>query len=410
MAAHRNARTGCFEIGCLLALGEDSRKVVHSDTRDCDVFHAAYELGEAKHTSTRPEIPRLPMGSADPKKLRRRGRQLLDKCELIVRLTVQNTPEEMARIAAARSRLDSEKNRDLPQLVKKIETNFNDLAEKVGFAVPDSYVPTFLDDVRKSTRARPAMFSKWRLKQALTKCEALLPMLDKERSHTCVMLDSKVQHTETMASVEFWTLEFAIYEHMAGVYNTARRLTVEIQGREQSKEERKTLKGLSHSCVVHSFFFLEAYLNGIAFDHLASHEDSLTPDNISSLSEWDSEKEQRRLLTFRDKLLQYPKIVAGLDHPPLQENNCPELEFMVQRAKLWRDSIVHASPLPELATLRPIKEMGFIEVNFPEAEETVDTVIRLVQLIHAACGKPAEELACLLGRGNDGFFPPEAFA
>ena len=82
---------------------------------------------------------------------------------------------------------------------------------------------------------------------------------------------------------------------------------------------------------------------------------------------------------------------------------------MVQRAKQWRDSIVHASPLPELTTLEPIKERAFAEVNFGEVEETVDTVIRLVRLIHTACGKPTEEIACLLDRGSDGFFPPETF-
>lgn len=349
------------------------------------------------------------MSTADPKKLRRRGRHLLDKLELIVRLTVQNTPDEMARIAAARSRLDSEKKRDLQQLVKSIETNFNDLATKVGFAVPDSHVPAFLDVVRESTRARPMMFAKWRLKQSLTKCEALLPTLDTAPSHTCVILDSKIQRADGMESVELWTLEWVIYEHLAGVYNTARTLKVELDNREPSKEDRKTLKGLIHSCMVQSFFFVEAYLNGIAFDHLATHHASLTPDQRSKLSEWDSTTKRPRRLGFRDKLLQYPKIVAGTGAPPLQESNCPELEFVVHRAKQWRDSIVHASPLPEPTTLEPIKERAFAEVNFGAVEETVDTVIRLVRLIHTACGKPTEEIACLLDRGIDGFFPPETF-
>ncbi len=286
------------------------------------------------------------MKPANPKKLRRHGRQVLDKYELLVRLTFLNTPEVMSSIAEARTRIETAKNKDLPKLVEKIDAPFNEYAEKAGFAVADAHVAEFLTSVRRSTPERPGMYSKWRLKHVLTNCEAVLPMLDKVPSHTCVMLDSKVQRDATMASVELWTLEWALYEHMAGVFNTARRLEKEIDGQEPTKEQRKTLTGLVHSCVVLAFFFLEGYLNGLAFDHLATNDESIELDDSCALTEWDFEKGRQQALSFRDKLLQYPKIVAGLDHPPLQESNCPEMALIVEHAKAWRDA------KPDLKTRR----------------------------------------------------------
>ena len=86
-------------------------------------------------------------------------------------------------------------------------------------------------------------------------------------------------------------------------------------------------------------------------------------------------------ISFRDKAIKYPKIILGTEHPPLQESNCPELEFVLTKAKIFRDSIVHASPSFHISDFVPKKENILYELTIEDVEAIVDNTIELVKKI-----------------------------
>ena len=45
-----------------------------------------------------------------------------------------------------------------------------------------------------------------------------------------------------------------------------------------------------------------------------------------------------KAISFKDKLIKYPRIILGVQHSPLQPNNCPEMGFIIGKAKIVRDS------------------------------------------------------------------------
>jgi hypothetical protein len=77
---------------------------------------------------------------------------------------------------------------------------------------------------------------------------------------------------------------------------------------------------------------------------------------IKDLSEWNEDKKREQLLSFRDKVNKYPRIVAGKKHALLDESNCAELTIILD-AKGIRNSIVH----PSAQRYRPV-----LSVKVPE--------------------------------------------
>ena len=141
-----------------------------------------------------------------------------------------------------------------------------------------------------------------------------------------------------------------------------------------------------------AFNTIEAYLNGIAFDFLETNEGQFDQSAESLLREWDAVKERPRYLSLRDKMLQYPKIVIKAAHPPLHEDNCLELKFVVESAKKFRDAIVHPSPAPHALTGELDKEIAVHNVDFETVARIVDATIALIRKVdRIAYGSNSDE-------------------
>jgi hypothetical protein len=174
-------------------------------------------------------------------------------------------------------------------------------------------------------------------------------------------------------------------------------------------KQRKTAFALFRAAISSAFFFVESYINGVAFHYLASAGSASDQKTKDYLSEWDSVRKRPRFNKTRDKLVHYPRIVLGVDHPPLQENNCPELAFIVTKAKQLRDSIVHASPTSDPESLLPEKEEAVYSLGFVDVEETVDSAIELVSKVETLVHGSTKFITWLKRRGPDGLFSEEVF-
>lgn len=97
----------------------------------------------------------------------------------------------------------------------------------------------------------------------------------------------------------------------------------------------KLKKFASRTVLISSFNLLEAYLNGLAWDYLQkTPASSLSVIKTKLLNDSSS-------VTIRDKILKYPKIVAGKE---VWENEPKEINDFIDIIKPLRDSLVHPSP------------------------------------------------------------------
>lgn len=221
---------------------------------------------------------------------------------------------------------------------------------------------------------------------------------------------------------ELRILEAALFEDMALHFNQAisldraeqlprtdtRRLT--IRGKLPLKRKWASLR----AALTSAFFTLEAYLNSIAFDHLQRHGDTLTEKDLTYLTEGDAGANaghgRERYLSLREKLLQYQRIILGVAHAPLQENNCEALRIVVGHSKRFRDAVVHASPKTPTAPSMVDKEQAFLLLDLGTVATVIDATVELIEAIETQIHGTTRRLFWLQRRTAEGVFPDSAFA
>ncbi len=128
-------------------------------------------------------------------------------------------------------------------------------------------------------------------------------------------------------------------------------------------------------CFLACFYFIEAYLNGVAWDWVKQHPEM---DNLS--------KKKQALIsdsnqaTLKDKIMNYPNIIAG---KPLWKNNEPLLETFFSDLKPFRDSLVHPSPFAVPEKFGGYDKLAKIyELKFDETRKMVDITYKLILKVH----------------------------
>jgi hypothetical protein len=228
---------------------------------------------------------------------------------------------------------------------------------------------------------------------------------------------------------EIRIIEAALFEDMCAMFNWAWDLTPRCIRPAATKRDIKAAGAARRGTVVAAFYLIEAYLNSLAFDHVANHNDHLSEADLGKLTEWDYGKNRQRFVSFRDKLLGYPRIILGVAAPPLQENNCPEIAFLLRQAKNFRDAIVHANPKPDPNTLEVEKDLAFWKIgscnpifqadagsssSSQELEtnlwmRTADNAIEVVAKIETVIHGDVSRLFWLTRRPEGGPFPESVF-
>jgi hypothetical protein len=205
-------------------------------------------------------------------------------------------------------------------------------------------------------------------------------------------------------------LEVTLFEDMCVLFN----LTKEYHHNRRDDESKKVFKqrlALQRATIVAAFNVVEAYLNGIAFDYVEIHGEQVTGEAKMLLTEWDFVRQRPRYMSLRDKLLSYPRLILGLEHPPLQESNCEELKFVVETAKRYRDAIVHSSPAPNVISMDIEKERAVYSIDFETVERIVDATVTLISKLEEKVNGGKQRLeAWLHPRSSNGMFPDVVFA
>jgi hypothetical protein len=121
-----------------------------------------------------------------------------------------------------------------------------------------------------------------------------------------------------------------------------------IQGTAASQRElpiarRRIIHSVLRSVVAELFTFMEAYLNGIAFDCFHRHHDQLNIGDHDLLSEWNSEARRTRFVAFDQKVFRYPVICARAEGREVDLSGFRQAHRIVQNGKELRDAITHPS-------------------------------------------------------------------
>jgi len=343
-----------------------------------------------------------------PSTLRDRARARYREYEAILFLTSGITVETRAQLDATYHSIPRISRASLQRFVSSLDREIRALRKEWGIHARRPALLELLEQGEKPpTDGSVLLVSKAWIESLCTNYSRGMPAFPWLPPHALVGLARLGKLPADAYTVEVWILEAIAFEDMAALVNEVRHRAGSI--RESSgKVDRKTTSALLRAVLVSTFRFLEAYLNGLAFDALATGV-PLTQGERDLLQEYDSKRGRSQFVGLRDKLLLYPRLAAGKKHPVLQENNSPDLAFMVAQAKAHRDAVVHASPL----LLQPNQDTERFEravnISVSEVEVIVDTAISLVRAIEYAVKGNDLSIRWLVPRGADGLFAVSVF-
>jgi hypothetical protein len=228
---------------------------------------------------------------------------------------------------------------------------------------------------------------------------------------------------------EVYQLDASLFEDVVVLVNRS----VELRKKEKEKIDPpkflvKKGNAIRRSAVKAVYNFLEGYLNCLAYDILINRDD-LTDKEQCKLNDEDH-------LSLRDKVLQYPRIALGREHPPIQENNCQPLRHILSREKGVRHALIHPRPHTTEISLEeeeyheygidhirhrmmrvsskeegpaPVRESAYWLTEFGELGRICDSSIDLVQRIYDEIdGKYGNVTWWLYEREENGCFPEKA--
>ena len=339
-------------------------------------------------------------------KLRQKALRLYLVHEAIEVFLGMVTVDVRKRLEQNREAINQANKRRLNEIIIELGQRIEKDRREHGIKVPNSLLVKYLVEAN-AKKGWLLLLPKYIFEELIPKFDLLMPDFVSFPDHLKIAIDPGNYRTKE-GDFELYLIEAILFENMCALFNLAREYSKK-EKIDSPKKIVKTGRAFLHSTVTTAYYFVEAYLNGIAFDYYVENKDELNEESKSLLTEWDYRTDRPKYITFRDKLVKYPRIILGVQHSPLQPNNCPEMEFIATKAKIVRDSIVHSSPALDLEAIETPKEKEFFQIDMTDAEEIVDKSVGLVRKIEIAIFGNDKRLFWLRERGVDGFFPDDVF-
>jgi hypothetical protein len=343
-------------------------------------------------------------------KLRREVLHLLRETKGIMLLTRPMSRTEIRKIAAKEEELHHLSKAELRRLRGLYKKQLTKVRREYGLRLSASDILKLLDRLEAVPEGQVTYLPLWVLRQWFEHSDRVIPPPSEVFYHAYIAIDATGNiYSKPDAIFTARYLEASLFEDMCALYNLARQSHLSRAEDESAKTLKQRL-ALQRATVIAAFNMLEAYLNGIAFDHVELESAAIADEAKAILTEWDERRQRPKYISLREKLLSYPKLILHLEHPPLQESNCDELKYLVETAKELRDAIVHASRRPNLETIKPEKEIAVYGVEFETVERIVDATINLIRKIEDKVNHSDHRIVgWLYGRSSDGAFSDSTF-
>ena len=193
-------------------------------------------------------------------------------------------------------------------------------------------------------QARPGFvyLPKTQIARWFTKYEAAFPRWPHMPPHTYVMF---LKDISAPSPYMVFIPEAAIFDDAVLMWDHVKEILTDgkdFASREPSQQRR--LHSYLRTGLTVVFHFLEAYLNGLAYQCVYDHFDRLSADDRELLTERNAAKGRVRFVSFDRKMREYPSLYAkygGKEAPPADS---AEIQLLIGEGKMVRDSLTHPAP------------------------------------------------------------------
>lgn len=157
--------------------------------------------------------------------------------------------------------------------------------------------------------------------------------------------------------------------------------------RSRPKEQQRELQTFLRATLTGAYRFLEAYLNGLAYDCFMTFHDTMDIADHDLLAEWDSKARRIRYVPFERKLGDYPRIYGKHVGKTVDLSADADVDTLLGEGKVLRDSLTHASPFVDPKTRELKKVIANIAIKAEEVKQIFLAASHYVQKVESALGR-----------------------
>jgi len=249
---------------------------------------------------------------------------------------------------------------------------------------------------------------KWYLSELFDRYDRVLPNFARFPPHARIAIDVIGVRTSG-EGLEVFQLEAALFEDMAALWNGYLDARAGMSRRAASPVQVKRWHALLRSTIRAAFCLVEGYLNCLAADVLLLR--AVTDSERERLQERDSRSGRPRLLSLRDKLIQYPRIAARTPEPPLLESDCTEMATILKEESELRHALIHPTTRIDPTGRFIPREPVYLQLSDERVAVLCDSAVSLILRIGGVVGSDFGDTSVWISpRGADGRFPDRVFA
>jgi hypothetical protein len=161
--------------------------------------------------------------------------------------------------------------------------------------------------------------------------------------------------------------------------------------RELPAGRHRVLHSLLRPLVTSLFTFVEAYLNGIAYDCFHKHHGNLDLSDHDFLAEWDSQKKRRRFVDFDQKVFKYPTLVARAEGRQIDLSGMQAAHRIIRNGKEVRDALTHPSAHNDPDVHEQKKVTLLAGLTLPALESLYQDMLAYVRFVEGGIGHDPEK-------------------
>lgn len=229
--------------------------------------------------------------------------------------------------------------RERHELLALIRKDIDAVRSHFGALAPNKIYKTILADGRKAPTGQ-MYINKLRIRRELfSRYDRSIVRWPHIKDHAFVVFEP-----QTGRRNEIFELDGQLFHDAQFLLQKARHAQGDATKQRYLPYARhRILHSLLRQTVMALFTFLEAYLNGIAFDCFQEHHATLAVADHDLLAEWDSAKTRRRFVAFDQKVFRYPVVVAQTRERQIDLSGFTPAHEIVRNGKEVRDAITHPS-------------------------------------------------------------------
>jgi len=272
---------------------------------------------------------------------------------------------------------------DMPEILADLKAEIDHFKRLVGCILTNEEIDRAVDWVTSQGDAYISL-PKWHIDKGFTKYNWVFPRWPHIPLHAYVQFDSNLDNPSPYG---IFLLEERLFRDLKLLWKRANDLASDgCNFRTRNPDAQQDLSSYLRIMVGVIFDFLEAYLNGLAFECFRRFHDKLSLPEHDLLCERDSATKKTRFVPFERKMKKYPKLYGKYLGQIVNFDSDTDRLFLCDKGKSLRDALTHPSAFINWGSDEPPKFQLVAGLNLEQVKKVLVSAVSFVRKVEVALG------------------------